>query len=118
MNKEKVKDRISYTIGDSLNNDTFTAFQKDFGTALSKQNDTVRQLGNFRYLFNNKGELVDKYEYIESQIWGGIDFRKGDVKAIVINKKSIGKNSMEKVNLLKERVKKYNVEVIIQAEWK
>ena len=118
LNKEKVKDRISYTIGDSLNHDTFTAFQKDFGTALSKQNDTVRQLGNFRYLFNNKGELVDKYEYIESQIWGGIDFRKGDVKAIVINKKSIGENSMEKVNLLKERAKKYNVEVIIQEELK
>ena len=117
LNKENIKKRTSFTIGDSLNHLTNTSFQNDFGTALSKPNDTVRQLKNYQYLFKD-GEIVDKNDYLEIQVWGGIDFRKGDVKEIVINKRFCRESGAEARKLLTERAKKYNIKVRIVEEWK
>lgn len=117
LNKDVVKKRTSLTIGDSLNHLKFNTFQKDFGTAISKGNDVVRQLVNYNDLFKD-GEIVDKYEYLETQTWGGIDFRKGDVKSIVINKRYVREDSMERLNKLMERCKQYNIDVVMMEEWK
>lgn len=100
-----------------MNHLTNVSFQNDFGTALSKPNDTVRQLKNYQYLFKN-GEIIDKQDYLEIQVWGGVDFSKGDVKAIVLNKRFCRESAVESIKLLTERAKKYNIEVKIVEEWK
>jgi hypothetical protein len=110
---EDAKSRASFTL-DNSSEDGLGSFKNKSTSIFSKPGvDVSKNYGSF-YNSQRKGHF-----YVEAQVWGGIDVREGDLKAVVMEDKTFDKRKTETSFLRFLDVMKNNkVSVIKRSDWR
>jgi hypothetical protein len=109
---DQARKRASYTLGNSSILG-MGSFKNDAASIFSKPGFDI---GNNLYNFLMAQENTNSY--VEAQVWGGIDLRKGDVKAVVIKDSVFAEKENDTAfQRFIQVIKNNNIPVIKGSEW-